>query len=658
MMAAYRRWCVFGRGGRSAGPMAAWSARAARWHLHTAAPRHRGGAAAGVAARDEQQTPAGQQPGGAPPACGGAGGDAAAAAAATPAAGGAAPLVAAPLNAGSLLVGLERARRHEQQYGGREAEGSGPNAAVLLHALQGGGASDQRPHQHAGTRPPPGQQQHEGAGDGSELAAPGGGELAAAAPGGADAQWLRVVAVCAGAALLMYSTRACISTCIVPMAEVFDWDKKACGAVLSAFFAGYSITQVWGGQLSDRYGGSAVLACGVAGWSLCAALTPWAAAHSAGALLAARAGLGLAQGVAFPAIHALLASGVPPSRRSASIGAIMALAHVGTAAAFGLSPALIQAGGWQLSFYVFAAAAALWAVPWARVHRDLTAARARAAGGGGGPGAADCGAPQQQHAGTPPARRGAPPPAGAGVGLWPLLRRREVWAIAITQYAGAFGFYGLMAWLPSFFLEHCGLQLSEVGGYTLAPYLLQAAVGAASGVAADHLIYKRGWRIRSVRVAFQVAAMLGPAAALTLATSPYGAHSAGAALALITLGMGLSALTSSGVSASHLDVAPRHAGLVFGCGNTAGTLAGLVAVPATGWVLHHTGSWALAFGLAAAHNVLGAAVWAAWAGGERLPEDGPAEDAAPAPGGGAAEGGGGGGGGGRPPQQGLSKKAA
>lgn len=60
---------------------------------------------------------------------------------------------------------------------------------------------------------------------------------------------------------------------------------------------------MWGGQLSDKYGGSAVLAGGLFAWSAAAMLTPWAAGHSAGALLAARAWLGMGQGVAFPAIH-------------------------------------------------------------------------------------------------------------------------------------------------------------------------------------------------------------------------------------------------------------------------------------------------------------------------------------------------------------------
>lgn len=118
------------------------------------------------------------------------------------------------------------------------------------------------------------------------------------------------------------------------------------GAVLSAFFAGYGATQVLGGQLSDKYGGSAVLAAGLFVWSAATALTPLAASAGTLPLLAARAALGMGQGVAFPAIHALLAKMVPPAVRSGAIGIIMACAHCGTALGFGTSPAIIQALGW------------------------------------------------------------------------------------------------------------------------------------------------------------------------------------------------------------------------------------------------------------------------------------------------------------------------
>jgi hypothetical protein len=69
---------------------------------------------------------------------------------------------------------------------------------------------------------------------------------------------------------------------------------------------------------------------------------------------------------------------------------------------------------------------------------------------------------QSQQEGASTSSRPGSPAADTNVGFWPLMRRKEVWAIAVAQYASSFGFYGLLAWLPSFFLEHCGLQLSKV----------------------------------------------------------------------------------------------------------------------------------------------------------------------------------------------------
>jgi hypothetical protein len=122
--------------------------------------------------------------------------------------------------------------------------------------------------------------------------------------------WARVVGVCGFAALLCYLDRTNISTAIVPMAEQYGWNKQFCSIVMSAFFAGYGATQVLGGQLSDKYGGSAVLAAGLVVWSLATVLTPMSASLGTWPLLAARTMLGAAQGIAFPAIHALLAKKV------------------------------------------------------------------------------------------------------------------------------------------------------------------------------------------------------------------------------------------------------------------------------------------------------------------------------------------------------------
>jgi len=73
--------------------------------------------------------------------------------------------------------------------------------------------------------------------------------------------------------------------------------------------------------------------------------------------------------------------------------------------------------------------------------------------------------------------------------------------------------------------------------------------------------------------------------------------------------LGTLAFTWSGFAPNHLDIAPRHADVLMGLTNTAGTLPGIIGVLITGWLVDLTGSYASAFALAAAMNVCGALVW-------------------------------------------------
>ena len=142
-----------------------------------------------------------------------------------------------------------------------------------------------------------------------------------------------------------------------------------------------------------------------------------------------------------------------------------------------------------------------------------------------------------------------------------------------------------------------------------------------AGVLADKLL-SRGWPVKRVRRVMQTAGMVGPAVCMLAAASPLTDGSPSAASAWITVGLGLNALTLGGVSVSHLDIAPKHAGVVFAAGNTSATIAGLLAVPLTGFVLQATDSWPLVFAITAAHYVAGAALFALWVGDRPLPQDG------------------------------------
>ncbi|GLC40516.1 hypothetical protein PLESTB_000705400 [Pleodorina starrii] len=446
-------------------------------------------------------------------------------------------------------------------------------------------------------------------------------------------KWEYLVALCTLGVVICYADRSNISTAVLPMAQQFGWDKAYQGVVLSVFFGGYATTQILGGKLADQYGGKMVLAAGVALWSLFTYATPAAAAAGTLPLLVARVMLGVGEGVAFPSIHSLIARNVPVRSQTTAVGIVTAASYAGTALAFGISPLIISKFGWEWVFYAFSGLALLWLPLWLPVKTldKFKAAQAQAAAEA----AADAAAAAAADSDGAIARTsGGGGVAAAAADPWALLRRREVWAICAAQYAQSWGMYGLLNWLPTFFSEYYAVQLADLGSYTLLPYVFQGGLGAATGVMADYMI-RSGWRVGTVRKLLQIVGMLGPAACLCLAVSPLVGASASLASGLITVGLGFSALTLGGVSASHLDVAPRNAGLVFGAGNTAATLAGLVSVPVTGYVLQTTGSWPLVFGITAFHYVAGALMWALWAGDRPLPEDG---------GGGAAAGDGGSGG--------------
>lgn len=442
--------------------------------------------------------------------------------------------------------------------------------------------------------------------------------------------WQYLVGLCALSVVICYADRSNISTAVLPMAEQFGWDKAFQGVILSTFFSGYALTQVLGGQLADRFGGKLVLAGGVSLWSFFTLITPEAAALGTVPLIASRILLGVGEGVAFPSIHSLIARNVPQASQSTAVGIVTAASYVGTALAFGISPLIISTLGWQYVFYLFAGMALLWLPLWFPVRTvggSISHTEKRGSDDGAtlpllGTDGAEAGL--TSAAGVEPSAASS----GSAIaekewsrrGFWGLMRRKEVWAICAAQYTGSWGMYGLLNWLPTFFKDYYHIEIADLAAYTLAPYLVQGGLGLMSGVIADKMIAS-GWSIKSVRIILQTVGMIGPAVCLMLAVSPAVGASPELASQLITIGLGFSALTLGGVSASHLDIAPRHAGVIYGAGNTAATLAGLLSVPFTGYLLQATGSWPLVFGVTAGHYFVGALLWVLWVGDKPLPED-------------------------------------
>ncbi|KAG0276754.1 hypothetical protein BGZ95_007100 [Linnemannia exigua] len=113
-----------------------------------------------------------------------------------------------------------------------------------------------------------------------------------------------------------------MAVAIVAIGNEFGYNKSQQGVILAAFFFGYIATPILGGTLSDRFGGKPVLATGGFVWTVFTLCTPLAAALGITSAVIARIGLGLGEGIAYPAVHSMIGTWIPPCERSKAVALI------------------------------------------------------------------------------------------------------------------------------------------------------------------------------------------------------------------------------------------------------------------------------------------------------------------------------------------------
>ena len=102
------------------------------------------------------------------------------------------------------------------------------------------------------------------------------------------------------------------------------------------------------------------------------------------------------------------------------------------------------------------------------------------------------------------------------------------------------------------------------------------------------------------------------------------AASVGGGVAVTSVVLGFLGCARGGFSVNHMDIAPKFAGVLMGISNTAGTLAGVIGVASSGWLLQRAGGatnllgWYHALGLSSALCLLGSGVFLNFARGTRI----------------------------------------
>lgn len=73
----------------------------------------------------------------------------------------------------------------------------------------------------------------------------------------------------------------------------------------------------------------------------------------------------ITQGVAYPSVHAMIGTWIPPNERSKAVATITAFAYSGSVIALPISSALVVSSwGWRSVFWVFGTLGLTWSVIW------------------------------------------------------------------------------------------------------------------------------------------------------------------------------------------------------------------------------------------------------------------------------------------------------
>lgn len=393
--------------------------------------------------------------------------------------------------------------------------------------------------------------------------------------------------------LITYMDRTNISVAAPAMAEEFGLSKTEFGIVFSAFLWAYSIGQIPGGWLADRFGARKVLLFIVPFWSLMTVATAFAVGRTS--LIFTRFVFGLGEAGAFPTATRAMQLWFPQSERGLVQGVTHSFSRFAVAIVPFIAVSIMAAFGWRWIFYLFGLGGVTWAVVFYFSYRNRP----------------------EEHDGVNELElthiRGhnpdgtIKPAAGLGVRAAPwstIFGSANMWYIAAAYGCFFYGTYFYMTWFPTYLLEYRHLSLQAVGIFASLPFLA-GMVGDIAGGALTDMVFRKTGRLKLARRAVAAPAMLASAACLIPAATT---GNTWMALACLTGSFFFLEMVIGPAWAVPMDVGGEYSGTVTGVMNMAGSLSASMSPIVFGFLVER-GSWTAPFFITAAILVTGALIW-------------------------------------------------
>jgi sugar phosphate permease len=268
-------------------------------------------------------------------------------------------------------------------------------------------------------------------------------------------RWKRIGLLVFISYLIAFADRSNIGVAAPQMAHDLQLGTTITGALLSAFFWGYLVTQIPGGWLASRIGPSRVIAVAMSLTGLTACLT--GLVHSLPALLTVRVVMGLAEGVIWPSFAIIFVRWFPARERARGIAFAQYALPLSSVVMAPLAGWMIDIFHWKTMFILQGIpAVAMALLVWFFVSDDPVEDRWIS------PSERDF-IVQRRLAGV-----------GADSSFAGVLMRSTVWLLSFSALCWIMVIFSFGLWMPSLIKEHFVNGFQAVGWLTALPPLFGA----------------------------------------------------------------------------------------------------------------------------------------------------------------------------------------
>jgi MFS family permease len=386
-------------------------------------------------------------------------------------------------------------------------------------------------------------------------------------------------------ALIVFSMLACYGhrnalNVAAPFIKDFELTAFEKGVLLSAFSWAYSFMQMPSGWLVDRFGVRRAYSVGYVFWSAFAILT--GAAKNLVQLILMRVMLGVGQAVAFPASARAVANWFQESERGMVTGIYLAGVRYGAALISIIGGWFLSRYDWRWFFVVTGALPLVWVLPWMLFLRKWEEPVAAASG------------------------NAAKPQSASFRESLMLMRHRSVLGIFLGFFAYDYAWFVYLTWLPSYLKDARGFSAAEMGVYNAVPLVAMSVIILISGTISDRLV-RRGFEEIRVRKIFIVTGLIVGCLVVPAAM----VEDKMTSVWLLTISLsGLGIASPNTWTLTQAVCEKKIVGTVSGIQNFGGNIGGIIAPALTGYIVHATGSFALAMWVIG--GMLAAGVFAYW----------------------------------------------